>query len=291
MAGRGPARGLARDGHRRGAPRRVEGRLAHADPLGLLRARGRGRPRVHHRLAGGSGLAHAGRDRADACPRRGERRGAVDPRVADVVPHALGQLRGRPPVHAHRRRRPRLRRRRHRTLVLFRRRDRRGALGEGLRGRVRHERPGVGHRQRPAGRRRPPLDGRRRRARRPRGRLRQAHRRRAVAGDRGRGRDGLRAAGHLRGGRGAAAHRLASARPRVARPRDRRALLGAAVGRLDGGHGGDAGPERQLPARLAVLQRLADDAVEPGPARRRRAVAGGGAGASCRGRPTPSTRW
>ena len=68
--------------------------------------------------------------------------------------------------------------------------------------------------------------------------------------------------------------RLASARPRVAEPGDRGALLGAAVGRLDGHHGGDPRAERQLSAGVTVLQRLVDDAVEPGPAGRDGVVAG-----------------
>ena len=194
--------------------------------------------------------------------------------MADVLPHAVGELRGRSPGHPDRRRRPRLRRRRHWAAVLLRRRDRGGALAEGLHGRVRHERPGVGHRQRPARRRRPAPDRRRRRARRPGGGLRQADRRGALAGDRGRGRDRLRTADHLRGRRRPPAHRLASAGPRVAGPRDRRDLLGAALGRLDGDHGGDPGAERQLPAGFAVLQRLAHDAAEPGPSGRDGAVAG-----------------
>ena len=122
--------------------------------------------------------------------------------------------------------------------------------------------------------RRPAHHGRGRRARRARRRLRQAHRRGDLARDRDRYRDGLCPAGHLRGGRRPATDRLASAGARVARSGDRRALLGAAVGRLHGRHRRHPRAERRLPAGLAVLQRLDDDAAQPGPARRDPSLAG-----------------
>ena len=74
-----------------------------------------------------------------------------------------------------------------------------------------------------------------RRARRARHGVRQAHRRGDLARHRDRFRDGLRAAGHLRGG--GASRQLIVWHPLalgVARSGDRRALLGAAVGRFDG---------------------------------------------------------
>ena len=248
--------------------------MAGAHQLGLLGGRGGRRARLHHRLERGSRVADDGRHRAGPRPRRGDRRGTVGAGVAHHLPHADVLVRHRPARDADRRRRPRLRGRRRRRPLLPRRRDRRRPVGEALHRRLRQLHPHLGGDQRAHRRRRPADHGGRRRARRPRHGVGQADRRGDLARPRRRRGDGLRPAHHHRGGRRAAAHHLARGGPGVAEPRDRRGLLGRGVGGRCRHVRRDPRGQRQLPAGVAVLPRLDDDAAQPGPARRDPAVAG-----------------
>ena len=92
--------------------------------------------------------------------------------------------------------------------------------------------------------------------------VRQAHRRGDLARDRGHLRDGLRPAGHLRGGRHQTADRLASDRSDVTQPGNRRRVLGPALGSARERVGRHTGPRRRLPARVAVLSWVDDDAAQ-----------------------------
>ena len=183
----------------------------------LRRPRRGRRPRLRARLCRDRAADH-GRHRAAARARRGDRRGALVARVDHHLPDAHVHLRHRPPRHPHRRRRPGLRDGVDRAHPVPGGGDGGRRLGEGHRRRVRHQHPHLGHVQRAAHRRRPrDLPGGRR-ARRPGDGVRQAHRRRGVAGPRDPDGDGLQPAPDHRGGRGAPAHRLASPRPLLARP-------------------------------------------------------------------------
>ena len=102
----------------------------------------------------------------------------------------------------------------------------------------------------------------------------QADRRGGVASARrGRG-DGIRPADHHRGRRCAPADRVARGGAGVARSRDGRSVLGAAVGGAPGRVGRNARQARRLPPRVAVLPGLHDDAARPGPTRRDNALEG-----------------
>ena len=111
VAQRRPPGSLARDRDCRRAFRttglKVE--VARADPLRFCGAGRGGRPGVRPRLARGSGVAHARRDRASGRPRRRDRRAAVGPRVGHLVPHAAGLVRHRPARYPNGGRRPRVR--------------------------------------------------------------------------------------------------------------------------------------------------------------------------------------
>ena len=271
----GTPRRLARDRHHRPlSGRRPAGGLAGAGARRLRRSGGGGRPRLRARLAGRPGIPHAGRHRAGAGARRADRRAALEPRVGHVLPDADGDLRHRAARHADGGWRPRLRPGGDRTPVVPRRRLGARDLAQGLRGRIRHERADLGGHQRAAGRRRTPDHDCRRRAGRAGRGVRQAHRRRAVAVAGGDGRDGLRPAGHLRGGRRPPAHHLAPRSARLARPGQRRGVLGAAVGRPLGAERRHAGQERRLPVRQPVLRGLVDDAPRQRPSRRGHALEG-----------------
>ena len=247
--------------------------MAGAHQLRLLRRRGGRRARLHHRLGRGPRVADDGRHRAGPRPRRGDRRGAVGPGVAHLLPHADVLVRDRPARDADRRRRPRVRGRRRRRPLLPRRRDRRHPVGEALHRRLRQLHPDLGRGQRPHRRRRPGDHGGRRRAGRPRDGVRQADRRRDLARPRRGRRDGLRPADHHRGGRRPAARRLARGGAGVARPRERGGVLAGGMGGRRRHVRRDPRGQRQLPAGDPVLPRLDDDGAEPGPARRDPAVA------------------
>ena len=259
------ARDLDRDRH----PARVPGRGAHrqvarARQWRLRRSRRGERPRVRPRLRGDR-AADDGRHRAHPGPRRGDGRGALDPRVDHHLPDADVHLRHRSARHADRRRRPGLRDRLDRAHPLPGRRDRRRDLGEGHSGGVRHEHPRLGHVERAARRRRPGhLSGRRRAGRIGDG-VRQAHRCGGLARAGDPHRDGLQPAPDHRGGRRPAVDRLAPARAYVTRSRDRRGVLGRAVRGARQHDGGRRRPERLVPVRVGLLHRIDDDAARPRP--------------------------
>ena len=106
VAGRGPARRLDRERHRRGVPRGGPDRcLARADSWRLRGSGGGGRTRVRDRRAAPRPAQHR-RGRAHPRARRGDGRRPLDPRVGDQLRRPAARLRDRAARDADRRRGP-----------------------------------------------------------------------------------------------------------------------------------------------------------------------------------------
>ncbi len=288
MARQGTSRRLERDGAcRQVSARRPAGGVAHGDSQRLYRT-GRGRrPRLPHRFP-----AHHRQQGHRACGRhrRADREDPLDQGVGNRLHGTATGVCHRAARHANRGRRPGLRARDDGAALRVGCADGPRAVAEGLRQGLRRRRPVMGDGRCSTGRWRPADRARRRRTERQGDGVRQADRKRNLAGALVGLGAWIRVADDHRGRRRAAAHHLRATGHQLARSGDRQGVPDRPARGRDGHDGTHARAKRPLSHRDVAVWRRAHDEARRDQARRDAAVDG-----PRRQRPrddatTPSTR-